>query len=106
MKTTKTCAAAHLVSGSSNGFREGEEREGQVHETILVRLQLLVTLDNFKELQAHEAHHCGCCSGDGRNDLASYQFALIGRDECQQNGENKESISKKQQHSKLQVNNT
>lgn len=76
----KTCcdirAAAYLVSGSSNGFRESKEGEGQVHEAILERLQLLVSLDNFDELQAHQAHHCGRGCGDGRNDLASYQFAL------------------------------
>lgn len=64
------------MSGSSNGFRESKEGEGQVHEAILVRLQLLVSLDNFDELQAHQAHHCGRGSGDGRNNLASYQFAL------------------------------
>lgn len=35
-----------------------------------------MSLDNFDELQAHQAHDCGRGSGDGRNDLASYQFAL------------------------------
>lgn len=64
------------MPGSSDGFGESEEREGQVHEAVLVGLQLLVSLDNFDELQAHQAHHCGCGRGDGRNDLAGYQFAL------------------------------
>lgn len=64
------------MSGSSDGFRESEEREGQVHEAVLVGLQLLVSLDDFDELQAHQAHHRGRGRGDGRNDLASYQFAL------------------------------
>lgn len=67
---------ANLVSGSSDGLREGKERQGQVHEAILICLQLLVSLDNFDELQAHQAHHCSCGRGNGRNDLASYQFAL------------------------------
>lgn len=62
--------------GGSDGLREGKERQSQVHEAIFVRLQLLVTLDNLDELQAHQTHHCSCGSGDRRNDLASYQFAL------------------------------
>lgn len=64
------------MSGSSDGLREGKERQGQVHEAIFEWLQFLVSLDNFDELQAHKAHDCCCGSGDGRNDLASYQFAL------------------------------
>lgn len=77
LKTSSdTCAAAYLVSGGSDGLREGKERQGQVHEAILKCLQLLVSLDNFDEFQAHQAHHCGRGSGDGRNDLASNQFAL------------------------------
>lgn len=64
------------MSGSSDGFGESEERERQVHEAILVGLQLLVSLDDFDELQAHQAHHRGRGRGDGRNDLAGYQFAL------------------------------
>lgn len=67
---------AHLVFGSSNWFRESEEREGQVHEAVLVGLQLLLSLDNFEELQTHQAHHSSCRSCDGGNDLASYQFTL------------------------------
>lgn len=30
-----THVAAYLVSGSSDGLREGKERQGQVHEAIL-----------------------------------------------------------------------
>lgn len=44
---------AYLVFWSSNGFREGKERQGQVHEAIFVGLQLLVSFDNLEELQAH-----------------------------------------------------
>lgn len=40
----------HLVPGSSNGLGEGEEGQGQVHEAILERLQLLVSLDDLDEL--------------------------------------------------------
>lgn len=60
----------------SDGFGEAEERQGQVHEAIFVRLQLCVSLDYLDELQTHQAHHRSRGSGDGRNDLASYQFAL------------------------------
>lgn len=66
----------HLVSGSSKGFREAEERKCQVHEAVLVRLQLLVPLDDFDELQTHQTYHRSCGRSNGRNDLASYQFAL------------------------------
>lgn len=71
-----TLAAAYLVCGSSDGLREAKERQGQVHEAVLERFQLLVSLDNLDELQAHQTNHCGRGSGDGRNDLASYQLAL------------------------------
>lgn len=67
----------HLVFGGGDWFGKGEEREGQVHETVLVRLQLLLSLDDFEELQTHQAHHGRCCSCNGWNDLASYQFALF-----------------------------
>lgn len=69
-------AAADLVSGGSDGFREGKERQGQVHEAILECLQLFVSLDDLDELQTHQAHYCSCGSGDGRNNLSSDQFAL------------------------------
>lgn len=69
---------AYLVFRSSNGFREGKERQGQVHEAIFVGLQLLVSFDNLEELQAHQADNCSCGSGDSRDDLTSYQFALFG----------------------------
>lgn len=45
-----TFEVTHLVSGSSDGLREGKEGEGQVHEAILVGLQLLVSLDDLDEL--------------------------------------------------------
>lgn len=73
---TKPLKYTHLVFGSSNGFREGKERESQVHEAILEWLQRLVSSDNFDELQTHQAHHCSCGGCDGWNDFARYQFAL------------------------------
>lgn len=88
------------MSGSSDGFRESEEREGQVHEAILVGLQLLVSLDNFDELQAHQAHHCGRGRGDGRNDLAGYQFALdwmVMNDSVMEGGGGRILVIKKQE---------
>lgn len=71
-------AGVYLVFRSSNGLREAKERQGQVHEAVFVRLQLLMSLDNLDELQAYQAHHRSRGGSDCRNDLASYQFALEG----------------------------
>lgn len=75
-KQWQKCAAAYLVSGSGDRLGEGKERQGQVHEAVLVWLELFVSLDNLEELQAHQTHHRSRGRGDGWNDLASYQFAL------------------------------
>lgn len=53
LKSQQINIFAYLVFWSSNGFREGKERQGQVHEAIFVGLQLLVSFDNLEELQAH-----------------------------------------------------
>lgn len=70
----------YLVLGSSNGIREGKERQGKVHETILEGLELLVTLNDLEQLQTHQADHCSCRRGDGRNDLSSNELALYERE--------------------------
>ena len=70
------------MTGGSDGLREGEEGQGQVHEAVLERLQLGVSLDDFDELQTHQAHHGARGGGDGRDDLTSDQLALEWRDRC------------------------
>ena len=68
------------MTGGSDGLREGKEWQRQVHEAVLVRLKLLVSLDDLDELQAHQAHHRACGGGDGRDDLTGDQLALKRRD--------------------------
>lgn len=70
----------YLVLGSINRIGEGKERQGKVHETILVGLDLLVTLNDLEQLQTHQADHCSCRRGDGRNDLSSNELALYERE--------------------------
>lgn len=61
------------------GFRETEERQGQVEETILVGVKLSVPLHNLVQLQTHKANH-GCCGrGNGWDDLPRNQLALRDR---------------------------
>ena len=66
----------HLVFGSGDGFGEGEEGQRQVHEAVLVGLDLPVTLNHLQQLQAHQADHGRRRRGDGRDDLARDQLAL------------------------------
>lgn len=66
----------YLVFGCCNGLGEGKEGQGKVHKAILVGLQLLVLLHHLQQLQTHQAHHCRCRRGNGRNDLSSNELAL------------------------------
>lgn len=66
----------YLVFRSSNGFRESEERQGEVHEAVLKGFQLLVTLNDLKQLKTHQAHYSSSRRGDRRNDLSSDKFTL------------------------------
>lgn len=45
--------STYLVLGNSNGFREGKERQGKVHEAVLIGLELLMTLNDLEQLQTH-----------------------------------------------------
>lgn len=40
----------YLVLGGGYGLREGEERQSKVHEAVLIRLELLVALNDLQQL--------------------------------------------------------
>ena len=70
-------APPHLVSFGGDGIGEDKDGQRQVDEAVLVGLQLPVTLDHLDELQDHQARHRRRGGGDGRDDLAGNQFALV-----------------------------
>lgn len=62
---------------SLDGLGEIDEGQGQVGESVLVLLQLLVALDKLVELEADEAADERSGGGDGRNDSSGDQLGLV-----------------------------
>lgn len=69
-------SATHLEVRRAAWLGQNEVLHGQVQVTCAVRLDLLVALDQFEQLQAHQACHSRRGGGDGGDDPPSDAFTL------------------------------
>ena len=87
-------ARANLGDGCWDGLGKPKERQSKVDESILIALNLAVSIGELElecrvsthtmgraipylvQLQTHQPNHQRCGSGNGRNDLPSYAFTL------------------------------
>lgn len=72
-----TYQATYLLLGGSNGLGETEEGKREVHEAILVLLQLVLAVDDLVEFEANETRCERSRRRDGRDDLAGDLLRLV-----------------------------